>query len=310
MKHFYSFRLDPVNECLWREDERVALTPKAYAIARHLIEHAGRLVTKEELMEAVWPNAYVQEENLKGYILELRRALGDRAGNPSFIETQRGRGYRFIAPVTDGAVAVSAPSGEPMPRLLSGREKELKRLQNWFARAASGERQIVFITGEPGIGKTALAEAFLQRTPARVPPRIAKGQCIESYREQEAYYPALEALGRLCREDSDRTVETLARLAPTWLVQFPSLVTPERREWLQREILGATRTRMLREICEAIESLTAETPLILVFEDLHWADYSTLDFISAIARRREPARLMLLATYRPVEIALTQHPLR
>src|SRR5688572_1754416 len=67
---------------------------------------------------------------------------------------------------------------------------------------------------------------------------------------------------------------------------------------------------MLREMAEVIEALTAETPLLLVLEDLHWSDYSTLDLISALARRRQPARLMILATYRPVETVLSSHPLR
>jgi DNA-binding winged helix-turn-helix (wHTH) protein len=307
VKHFHSFRLDIINECLWHGDERILLTRKAFAIACYLVDHAGRLVTKEELMEAVWPDSYVQEENLKGYILELRRALGDQPANPSFIETQRGRGYRFIAPVTEDAPAATAPAAPAAPRLLSGRDAEMARLQGWYAQAERGERQVVFITGEAGIGKTVLAEAFLSRAALRV----LTGQCIESYREQEAYYPVLEAIGRLCRgEDGPRTVETLARLAPTWLAQFPALLTPERRESLQRELLGATQARMLREFCEALEAISAESPLALLLEDLHWADPSTLDLIAALAHRREPARLLLLATYRPVAAALSRHPLR
>ncbi|HLG16608.1 MAG TPA: AAA family ATPase [Blastocatellia bacterium] len=310
MKHFGSFCLDTVNQCLWRGDARIPLTRKAFALARHLIDHAGRLVAKEELIEAVWPGVYVQEENLKVYILELRRALGDRARNPSFIETQHGRGYRFIAPVSDRS-GVPAPVSEPVPKWLFGREKELKKLQSCFLQAASGKRQIIFITGEAGIGKTALAEAFLQQAMKRPPLRSAIGRCIEGCREREAYYPLLEALGRLWREAGDTTTAgTLAKYAPTWLVQFPALVTPERRKLLQREVLGATRERMVREICEALEAITTETPVVLVLEDLHWADYSTLDLISALARRHEPARLILLATYRPVEVALPQHPLR
>lgn len=67
---------------------------------------------------------------------------------------------------------------------------------------------------------------------------------------------------------------------------------------------------MLREICEVLDAFTLETPLILVLEDLHWSDHSTLDFLAAIARRREPARLMVLATYRPVEVILSNHSLR
>ena len=311
MKRFHSFQFDTVNECLWREGERLVLTRKAFAVMRCLVEQAGRLVTKEELMEAVWPGTYVQEEILRTYIRKLRQALGDNVRHPSFIETHTGRGYRFIAPVTqEEFVAPNDGAGQRLKRLF-GRDSDLRRLQAFFKKALAGERQIVFITGEPGIGKTALTEAFLQQVTAQADLRLATGQCIEHYREQEAYYPVLEAIGRLCHAPgAQKMIELLAQYAPTWLVQFPSVVTPALRKALQREILGATRERMLRELCEALEALTAETPLILAFEDLHWADYSTLGLISALARRGEAARLLVLATYRPVEVILAEHPLK
>jgi predicted ATPase len=105
-------------------------------------------------------------------------------------------------------------------------------------------------------------------------------------------------------------VQILSTQAPTWLVQFPALVRREQRETLQHEILGATRERMLREISEALETLASEKPLLLVLEDLHWADPSTIDLISALARRRGPGKLMLVGTYRPVDVALAEHPLK
>jgi predicted ATPase len=74
---------------------------------------------------------------------------------------------------------------------------------------------------------------------------------------------------------------------------------------LQREILGATRERMLREISEALETITARSPLMLAFEDLQWVDPSTVDLISVLSRRRAPARLMLIGTSRPLELELT-----
>jgi predicted ATPase len=90
-------------------------------------------------------------------------------------------------------------------------------------------------------------------------------------------------------------------------MQMPGLVTD--LETLHRRVVGATRERMLRELAEAMEVLTAEQPLVLVLEDLHWSDVSTLDFIASIARRQEPARLLLLGTYRPAEVAMHHHPL-
>ena len=310
MKQFHSFRLDTNDECLWRDGQRLALTPKAFAVLNYMVEQAGHLVTKEELMEVVWPETFVQEEILKTYVRKLRQTLGDNAQHPLFIETQQGRGYRFIAEVAEETFSEPLGAETRAPHLFD-REDEWRQLQGWYEKARSGERQIIFISGEAGIGKTALTEAFLLRTAAQAHVRIATAQCVASYHEQEPYYPILEALGRLLRgPDCDQMVEVLAKHAPTWLVQFPSLVTPAHRLTLQREMLGATRGRMLRELCEALEALTAEKPLLLVLEDLHWADYSTVDLISALARRQEPARLMLLATYRPVEVILAQHPLK
>ena len=106
MKSFHSFRLDSANQCLWRGDERAQITPKAFDVLRYMVENAGRLVTQDELLEALWPETYVNQEVLRKYILEIRRVLGDRPEKPEFIETVTKRGYRFIAPVVDGSAPV------------------------------------------------------------------------------------------------------------------------------------------------------------------------------------------------------------
>jgi TolB-like protein/Flp pilus assembly protein TadD len=108
MKEFPPFRLDPGDQSLWRDGKRVALTPKAYAVLRYLVERAGRLVTQDELLEAVWPSTFVQPEVLKSQILDVRAALGDRPKDPLYIETVPRRGYRFIASVRDAVDAASA----------------------------------------------------------------------------------------------------------------------------------------------------------------------------------------------------------
>jgi hypothetical protein len=95
-----------------------------------------------------------------------------------------------------------------------------------------------------------------------------------------------------------------------WLLQLPSRVRAEDREAFGRDVLGATRERMLREMGDALDALTAEAPLVLVLEDLHWSDYSTLDLISYVARQRREARLMVVGTYRPAELIASGHPLK
>ncbi len=311
MKAFGPFRLDTVNHCLWRDEERVSITPKAFDVLRYLVEHSDRLVTQDELLEALWPETYVNPEGIRKYILEIRKALGDRPGQPAFIETIPKRGYQFVAQVTEETqptVWESAP--QPVGNMV-GRQEGLARLNGCLGRALSGQRQLVFVTGEAGIGKTTLVDVFQQQASSNPNLRIARGQCIEGFGGIEAYYPMLEALGSLLQnEDSNSLVQMLAKRAPTWLIQFPALVKPEQRESLQQEIQGSTRERMVREICEALETITAETPLMVVLEDLHWVDPSTLDLISALARRRESAGLLLVGTYRPVDVVLSQSPLK
>src|SRR5262249_35333975 len=118
-----------------------------------------------------------------------------------------------------------------------GRESGLTQLHNLFAKAACGERQLVFITGEPGIGKTTLVDVFLQQLQATHTAhiRIGRGQCIEHYGTGEAYLPILDALGRLCRTPQEtRLIALLAQHAPTWLVQLPALLSSAHVEMLQR----------------------------------------------------------------------------
>jgi len=292
-------------------DERILLTPKAFAVLRHLVECAGRLVTQDELLDAVWPDAHVEPAVLKNQILSIRNALGDRPKSPIFIETLARRGYRFIAPVRDG-VADANLGGDSLSRKLVGRQTVLGELRDSLRKVLRDQRQIVFVTGEPGIGKTTVVDEFQRQATADVPGiRIVRGQCVEGYGGKEPYYPMLEALGQLCRSsEGESVVRTLASQAPTWLVQFPALMKREHREILQREILGATRERMLREIGDALEAIASETPLLLVFGDLHWVDPSTVDLISALARRRGPAKLMVLGTYRPADVESCSHQLK
>src|SRR6266849_1216802 len=96
---FPPFRLDVLNQQLWHEEELLPLRPKTFAVLRYLVEHAGRLVAREELIKAIWPDTHGAEKGPKRCILELRAALGDRADDPRFIETVGRRGYRFIAPL-------------------------------------------------------------------------------------------------------------------------------------------------------------------------------------------------------------------
>src|SRR5215510_3388161 len=322
---FPPFRLDPINERLQRDQEVIPLRPKSFAVLQYLAERPNKLVRKEELIEAVWPETYVTDTLLKGCVTEIRKALCDDPAAPRFIETAHRRGYRFIAPITpipeDGGarhqIKTSGRFVAPLRLRISpasglvGREAAFAQLERQLERAMEGERQVVFITGEVGIGKTAMVESFLLRAARDPEIWLAHGQCLEQYGEGEAYLPLLEAVSRLCREPGrERLLELLRRRAPSWLLQMPWLASAPEMEEFERDAMGATRERMLREMAETIEALTDKTPLVLALEDLHCSDYSTLDLISYLARRSEQARLLIVGTYRTEEAPSQDHPLK
>jgi DNA-binding winged helix-turn-helix (wHTH) protein/predicted ATPase len=309
-----AWRVDWTNECLWHGAAMVRLPPKVFAVLRLLVARAGQLVTKEVLLQAAWPETVVSEAVLTTCVAELRKVLGETAQAPRFIQTVHRRGYRFIGhlpPVGPPAPSPSPPRATARPPLLVGRERELTHLHQWLERVRQGARQTVFLTGEPGLGKTTLVNAFVEEAAGAGEVWQARGQCIEHYGSGEAYLPVLEAFGRLCREpEGAPLLPVLEQHAPTWLAQMPALLGATALEAVQRRVVGATQQRMLRELAEAVEVLTASRPLLLVLEDLHWSDYASLDLLTYLARRLGPSRLLVLGTYRPVEVLLRGHPLQ
>ena len=155
-KVFGQFRLDPVNQCVWRAGERIELAPKALAVLNYLVDHPGRLVTQSELLEALWPETYVQPEILRTYILDLRKALGDHAKEPRFIRTFPKRGYQFLASVVVEGAAEQLSAAEKDP---VGRETPLSALDSDFENILMGQRQVTFVTGEAGIGARLVGRA-------------------------------------------------------------------------------------------------------------------------------------------------------
>ena len=319
--------LDVANQCLQRQGKSIPLTPKAFAVLRRLMEQPGQLVTKEDLLNAAWPGTYVSDAALKVCISRLRQALGDLSHPPRYIETVHWRGYRLLnpiptapTPVPDAQVPVdhsTPPLQHPAPNIqhpippVVGRDTELQELRQALVNARSGERHTILISGASGIGKTTLIEAFLAEAGQDPLLTIAKGQCMDHYGVGESYLPVIDAFSHLCRApDGERIMTALRSHAPVWLSQFPSLLRTDERKQLRKEPYSLSRERVLREIAETIEALAMEHPFILVLDDLHWSDHATLDLLSFLARRIEPARLLLIGVYRPEELTQPNHPLK
>ena len=302
---FGPFRLEVTPGRLWRGDQVIPLRPRSLAMLRYLVAHPGRLVTKAEVQQHVWAGTHVSDSVLRASVKEIRAALGDAAVAPRYVETVGRQGYRFLG----GGDREAPPPLTAGP--LVGRQGEVAALEGWFQRAAHGTRQLVFVNGEAGVGKTTVVELFLARLAAGSGVWTARGQCVEHYGEGEPYLPFLEALGRLGHgPERDAVRAVLRRYAPMWLAHLPSLVSEPELERLQGRLHGTTPARMLRELAEALEGLTADRALVLVLEDLQWSDPSTVECLAYLAQRPEPARLLVLGTYRPVEVLLQGHPLR
>ena len=346
--------LDIGARCLVREGEPLPLSPKDFALLRYLVAHRGCLISHADLLAAVWHDVNVGPEVLKVRIGRLRRLLNDDSDGPQFIENVHGEGYRFIGQVavreplpvdgqeyqggrSSGAVTQTKlfpPEPPTAGNVVVGRDVELTALQKLVRVAATGERRIVLISGEAGIGKTTVIDRFLSRFESNrggdatqrgtrcsdgLVPQVwvGRGQCIEQYGRGEPFLPVMEAVQRLARDGAGELKTALRRYAPTWLLHLPALASPAEREALrQQQVTQPTGDRVLRELADALEALTGlaagqAPPLaILVLEDLQWADPSTIDLLALLARRRDRARLLVLGSYRSGEVHKADEPLR
>jgi len=304
-----TFRLDLRSGTLLAGDTPVALQPRPLAVLRYLAERPGRVVSGDELLRELWPGTAVTRGVLKVAVRAIREALGDDAASPRFVETVGRRGYRFLEVSPSLAHEASGLPGWSLARPMVGREADLERLRRAFRESQDGTRRIVLIAGEAGIGKTTLLDHLLTGLETRADVGVARGQCLERHGEGEPYLPVLEALGRLCRAGgAEWLVAALRRHAPSWIDELPDLAASEARQ--PREEGRSTPERMLRELADALAVATAERSLVLALEDLHWSDHATLDLLSCLAQRREPASLLVVGTYRPSDVIVYAHPLR
>jgi hypothetical protein len=176
-----------------------------------------------------------------------------RHATPHFIGEESGRKGAKMPRIPASSITAST--------LIVGREDELKQLLDWFASVRHGERRVVFVAGEAGIGKTTFVDTFVDSL-RRAGARIARGNCVEQYGAAEPYMPMLEALTQLGRgAESQQVLALLHRLAPAWLAQLPALLTAEARARIHGETHGLTQPRMLREMAETLAALAADAPL-------------------------------------------------
>jgi DNA-binding winged helix-turn-helix (wHTH) protein/tetratricopeptide (TPR) repeat protein len=351
---FGPFRLEPANALLLRDDARLELPPRAFAVLCHLAARPGQLVTKEELLDAVWGHRFVGESVIKTAVNVIRDVLSDDARVPRYIETVARRGYRFVAAAPDAPGASPAPpashssaaSAAPTPSAASassapvspamsiasvltapapaaasadapsaglvGRDEPLAQLAIALDGVWLGEPSLVLVSGEAGVGKTTLVERFRELA-CRSGAWVAVGQCIDQAGGGEPLLPVLDALAELARgDDGEAWIVALRQRAPAWLARLPWLAADGAPEVSAGapDSPGATPERMLREFGAMLDARTAGKPLVLFIEDLHWSDHATVSLLGYLARRRGPARWLVVSTFRHIESAISDHPLQ
>lgn len=326
---FGPFRLDARERQLAEDGRPIPLTDKVFELLLLLVQNAGHVLSKAELMARIWPDAVVEENNLTVNVSILRKALGESASDRRYIETVSRRGYRFAGALRAGKKPTPehAHGAEPRPPELGaanpapfvGRERELSQLQQWLKRALAGHGRVVFVSGDAGMGKTEFCERFLLAAYHMDSSLLfATGRCLEQYGTREAYLPFLEALRGLLMGLDARYVADLLRLhAPSWCSQFPALLTPALGDRdsaaagvRSAEPQAANAARMLREFADALEALSSSKPVVLFLEDLHWADPSSSDLLQWLCRRIKRSRILILSTLRAEQVDREEHPLK
>lgn len=289
---------DRANQMIWKGHNCTQLSPKAYAVLDFLHARPNTLASKDELLDSAWPNVCVGDAVLKNAVRELRQALDDDPCTPRFIETVYRRGYRFVGnlPLAENSSSTSVLASDATksrPQIPAARTHEWQQLNDYWQRACAGERQLVFIDGEPGVGKSALLTAWQEHLTDTENVLCVRGHCQQHFANdcEYRYLPILDVLGQLCRgPEQQRVIDLLERYAPNWLQQLP---------WLHQHTQPAAATGTepsLLELVAFIEALSHETALLLVLEDVHWSDAATLDLLAFLAHRAEPAQLAIICT--------------
>jgi DNA-binding winged helix-turn-helix (wHTH) protein/tetratricopeptide (TPR) repeat protein len=318
---FDQYRLDAQERQLLRGTQAVLLPPKLFDLLAELVHNAGRLLQKQDLLDKVWSDVSVEEGSLTRGISSLRLLLGSTADGGDFIQTVAKRGYRFVAKVretTDGELDDARLAGSiPLPPPLVatdavdfvGREAELVQMQEVWQCAKGGHHQLLLVAGEPGIGKTRLSLEFARS-------RGAEGSTVlVGYSDEEnlvPYQPFIESLAwyvRHCPEADLRAQlaaigggAELRPFLPELRTRIPDLPTPTTVD------PEGQRYRLFETVGAWLAVASRARPVLLLLDDLHWADKPTLLLLRHLVRSARTASFAIVATYRESELGRT-HPL-
>ena len=280
--NFGTFHFRQADRTLWRDSERVHMTAKARDLLACLVSANGRFVSKAEIMTAVWPDIHVLPDNVKVLVHEIRSVLEEDARNPHFIRSEAGLGYAFVP---EGLTPDPPAAGDRTHGLFLNRNRELAVLAEAFEDVRAGASRVVILNGERGIGKTGLCDVFLRLAAAGTPLRTIRAHCRETSGEPQPLLPLLDVVQRL--EEPSANGDASERHLPA--AAWASLRAPARST-------APTVSTLTHELRSMLASFTREMPLIVVLEDLQWADMATHRIVGQLARTDTGGKWLVIAT--------------
>jgi DNA-binding winged helix-turn-helix (wHTH) protein/tetratricopeptide (TPR) repeat protein len=295
---FGNFELDERTQELLAGGRCIEVERLALDVLFYLVRHRGRLVTKEELIQKVWGGRAIGDSSLSRLVSLLRKALCDDPASPRFLLTARGRGYRFVAPVEE-----QRGSGEIDGEVFVGRRHELAVGEQELARALAGSFRVLWISGAPGIGKTCLARSIASRARSR-------GALVLCGRGDEgegapALWPWIQILRERAEGCSNASLRELvgsgaadlAPLVPEIGARLGVRGSPPRLDVEQ------SRFRMFDSVARFLRGCARLAPHVLLLDDLHQVDRSSLLLLEFIARHLEDSPVLVVACFRDAEAA-------
>ncbi len=296
---FPPFELDEERFELRCNGELVKVEPKVFSMLALLAGSGGRLVDKQELYDALWPDEIVSESALAYCVKAARRVLRSGGEDAVTIKAVHGRGFRFLAPPADEAVA-AAEAGEAA--LFLGRQEELARIDDRVEAAAQGAAQVVALAGVPGIGKSSLA-ARVTKGARKRGFAVVSGNCYEGD-DPPAFQPWADVFRDFAEShDPQLMLDLLGAGAADVAQMSPSLRnTLGGIETLPSLDPGQARARFFDSVVAFLGAAAARKPLVVLFEDLHWADRASLLLLETVAHEVRGAPIVWVLTYRDIEV--------
>jgi len=303
---FGKFEFDSGENVLLREGVRLPARPKVLALLAHLIQRRGRLVYKRELIEWLWPDVAVGVTSLSTLVGEIRGLLGDSGRIQALIQTETGRGYRFVAPVRarPSVGEENHALGLDDSLLIDARFQELRRFESALTELARGRSHGMLVRGVAGSGKRRLVEELIAMARGRG-FATASGRCSSSA-DSPPLRSWIEVLRSFVQGVQKRRIPAL--LAPDLLNLIHC--DPACMGWFAPENQhhsAQVRFRILDSVCRYLTTTARESRCVIVIEDLHRADAGSLLLFNRLLHSLGQAPMMLVGTLCPVAL-VAGHP--